>query len=210
MARLVNTKALLDNVQSQIQDQSAELRARMLIWLNKIFQRLALERDWLCLQKSATLAVTSGTILLPSDYGRLVNVQALSPDEEGGFFLEGRHRLSDEEAYLLGTDSTATAPTGFVETATNITFKPGLSASSVALKYVQALNNYTDGTADTVWPIEFGNAVERKLLTLYYEYDLDERNGGSSKLDQDELRALKKWENRQIPLPRNSAYMRRG
>jgi len=204
----VRTKTVLDNVLTHIQDQSAELRAKMLVWLNRIMQQTAIERQWRCLEKQASRTVTDGTILLPDDFGYFVNVKAGGPDDADGFFLEEKHRLSDEEAFNLGEDATADAPTGFVQTAANITFKPGLSAATVTLKYGPRVPNYGDDESDTVWPQEFGGAFERHLLTLYYEYDLDDRVGPSLGLSKSEIKALKKWENRQVPLPRNSPYLR--
>jgi hypothetical protein len=198
----LNTKTLLDNTQTLIQDSSTGLRSRLLVWLNKVLQAVALARDWEFLKKSAAIAIVENTVLLPADFHSFV---ALVGDD---FCLTERHRLTEEEVFAF-TDPNAVAPVpiGFTQTAANLILYPG-GAGTATLKYAQSVPNYADSTAETVFPLRFGNAIERRLLSLYYEYDMDERAPLSYQLEAAELSALKAWDNRQRPIPKTGRYLR--
>lgn len=202
----LNAAGVLNNVLSLVQDNSAALRAKMLIWLNKISQELAIAREWKCLEKTATITIVSNQVLLPSDYQSFTYLKSVEDSNE--YFLTERHRLTEEEAYNL-TDSNATSPIplGFLEDATHLTLYPGASGSP-ELKYVQELTDYSDDATDMAWPKQFGNAIERKILNLYYEYDMDERAQLSFALDKKDLATLKAWDNRHRPVPARTNYIK--
>jgi hypothetical protein len=204
---MLTTAGVLNQVLTRIQDNSEEMRARLLAWFNVVGQMLYLERDWMCLEKvQRGIAIATNAIPKPTDYGRFVYAKHTT------FFLQENDRLSDQE--IADTEeeteaTTSTVATGFHEDADSIFFLPG-AAGTADLKYQREIPAYVDDDTETVWPDYFLPLYERSLLDAYYEFDRDNRLAVSVQLDAGELLRLKEWENRQKPKPKLSpqGYLR--
>ena len=166
----VTTKGILDDVQTLISDNSAALRARMLTWLNNIFQRTAIAFPWNCLLKTASISVTTNAITLPADFREVdsivVGTVTLTTDDE----------VVDKDGYLWSGGGTT--PIGYTIVGSTLTFVPGTAASTVSLRYIQEVPAYADGTSATLFTQKFSPLFQRGLLDIYYEYDADERIAG--------------------------------
>lgn len=201
----MNTGNVLDLALGKQHDTSSAIRVKALAWLNEAIQKLQLERDWLCLDRTADLTATDNAVTKPSDYGRFRYAQSTTSGQE--FFLDGRDRLTDREAYQFVGDGTANpVPYGFTEGATDITFLPG-TTGTVTLGYTCILPSYAD-SATTLLDAKFANLLARSVLSAVYEYDQDQRTIPSIQLDAGLLASLKTEENRQRPIVKRTKYLR--
>lgn len=193
---MLTTSGILDDVLSIIQDNSTTMRSKMLQWLNISMQKLAIYRDWLCLQKTADIVASNGAITLPADFAKFVNAK-----QSSNWFCDANGRITDREAAYFTTDG-ATVPAGFTQDSTKIYFWPASSASgTITLKYVQTVPTYTDTTSATLWPEQFRAVLQQDTLSAYYAYDMDERAPLSLQLTEACLKEVVRWENRQIAVP---------
>lgn len=198
----LTTNRVLDLALGKQHDTSSALRVKALAWLNEAMQKLYLERDWMCLDRTDDLTVADNAITKPDDYGRFRYVQSAD-----AFFLDGRDRLTEREAYQYTDDAAANpVPVGFTESATAITFLPG-ATGDVTLGYTCILPNYADN-ATTLLDAKFTNLLARSVLSAVYEYEQDQRTIPSIQLDASLLSALKAEENRQRPIAKKSKYLR--
>ena len=201
MAHLT-TNSVLDLALGKQHDTSTALRLKALAWLNEAMQKLYLERDWICLDRTAYRTVAANAITKPPDYGRFRYVQSAA-----AFFLDGRDRLTEREAYQFTDNAAANpVPVGFTESATAITFLPGATVD-VTLGYTCILPSYADN-ATTILDAKFANLLARSVLSAVYEYEQDQRTIPSIQLDASLLSALKAEENRQRPIAKRSKYLR--
>lgn len=201
----LTTGNVLDLALGKQHDTSSAIRVKALAWLNEAIQKLQLERDWLCLDRTADLTATDSAVTKPSDYGRFRYAQSTTSGQE--FFLDGRDRLTDREAYQFVGDGTANlVPYGFTEGATDITFLPG-TTGTVTLGYTCILPSYAD-SATTLLDAKFTNLLARSVLSAVYEYDQDQRTIPSIQLDAGLLASLKTEENRQRPIVKRTKYLR--
>lgn len=201
----LTTNSVLDLALGKQHDTSSALRVKALAWLNEAMQKLYLERDWICLDRTAELTATDNAVTKPADYGRFRYAQSTTSGQE--FFLDGRDRLTDREAYQFVGDGTANpVPSGFIEGATDITFLPG-TTGTVTLGYTCILPSYAD-SATTLLDAKFTNLLARSVLSAVYEYEQDQRTIPSIQLDAGLLAAIKTEENRQRPIAKRSKYLR--
>lgn len=201
----LTTNSVLDLALGKQHDTSSALRVKALAWLNEAMQKLYLERDWICLDRTAELTATDNAVTKPADYGRFRYAQSTTSGQE--FFLDGRDRLTDREAYQFVGDGTANpVPAGFTESATAITFLPG-TTGTVTLGYTCILPSYADN-ATTLLDAKFTNLLARSVLSAVYEYEQDHRTIPSIQLDAGLLASLKAEENRQRPIAKRSKYLR--
>jgi|LGVF01.2.fsa_nt_gb hypothetical protein len=189
----LTTNEVLDLALGKQHDTSTGLRTKALAWLNETMQKLHLERDWLCLERTVGLTAADSAIPKPADYGRFRYARC------GDFFIGERHRLSEEDVHL-------SAPIGFFEDATHIRFAHDV-ADTVTLGYACAIPTYGDN-ATTVLDAKFKNLLARSVQTAVYEYEKDQRAISSIQLDEVLLNKLKAEENRQRPTPKRSKYLR--
>lgn len=199
---MLTTNAVLDLALSKQHDTSAALREKALAWLNEAICQLAQERDWTCMQATASLTIASNTILKPADYLRLRYVK--NSDTANLFFFAERHRLTDEEAFEQGSDGTT--PAGFTETAANIIFHPG-ATGTIELGYIRTIPNYADNVT-TILDGKFKNLLARSVLSMIYEYEENSRALPSLQFDMVELTRLKIEENHSHPVTKRSKYLR--
>ena len=201
----LTTGNVLDLALGKQHDTSGAIRVKALAWLNEAMQKLQLERDWLCLDRTAELTATDSAVTKPADYGRFRYAQSTTSGQE--FFLDGRDRLTDREAYQFVGEGTANpVPAGFIEGATDITFLPG-TTGTVTLGYTCILPSYAD-SATTLLDTKFTNLLARSVLSAVYEYEQDQRTIPSIQLDAGLLASLKTEENRQRPIVKRTKYLR--
>lgn len=192
---MLNTTAILDQFESAITDNTPELRARALVWLNILFKRIAQERDWNFLKKTATLAIASSKVALPTDYKRIVYCQGDT------WQLTDEHRYSQQELFAL-RQTTAETPTGWYNDSQYLYFAPaGTTSTTCNLTYIQSVPTYTDSAADTLFPDESELLVIRMLIASFYEYDFDERYPTAVQAVGAQMRDFKHWDNLQKPIP---------
>lgn len=198
----LTTNSVLDLALGKQHDTSSALLVKALAWLNEAMQKLYLERDWICLDRTAELTATDNAVTKPADYGRFRYAQSTD-----AFFLDGRDRLTEREAYQYTDDAAANpVPVGFTESATAITFLPG-ATGVVTIGYTCVLPTYADSST-TLLDAKFTNLLARSVLSAVYEYDQDQRTLPSIQLDAGLLAALKAEENRQRPIAKRSKYLR--
>ncbi len=179
----LNTKAVLDDAQTIIQDSSTILRAKMLTWLNNIFQRLGNEFPWSCTIKTSTpLTVTANAVTLPTDFS-LVDKLTL-----GNYKFMTVDEVNERNSFLWAGGGTT--PIGYYIVGNTLTLVPGTSEVSATLRYNPEIPKYTDGTSDTAFSSAFGPIVQRALLDMYYEYDADNRASLAVPFNQEMLRGL--------------------
>lgn len=201
----LHTTILLDLALGKQHDTSNALWVKALDWLNEAMQKLYLERDWMCLDRTYDLTVANNAITKPDDYGRFRYAQSTTSGQE--FFLDGRDRLTEREAYQYTDDAAANpVPVGFTESATAITFLPG-ATGDVTLGYTCILPSYAYDSM-TLLDVKFTNLLARSVLSAIYEYEQDQRTIPSIQLDASLLSALKAEENRQRPIAKKSKYLR--
>lgn len=204
----LNAESILDDALTLVQDNTAKLRSKFLVWLNLVQGEVALQRTWWSLFKEDTLTPASNKITLPSDFDEYLWFKAA---DGSGFFLEERHHLTDEQAYdIADPDAVDPDPAGFTISTdkTEAEFFPGVS-EDVKIKYYPTIADLTDDDTDSVWPIWFKNLFVRGVLDMYYEYDMDERKMVSPRLRKDELKKCKTKDNRhKPPQSQNLNYLR--
>lgn len=185
-----NTKAIMDSALTRIQDNSTGMRTRLLSWLNDAMRSIAnYPREWEFLKVSATLAVTANKATLPADFGRVRSIEA------------GVYRLADP----LSDDDVFNEAIGFTVDATEITLSGLPDATSIVLKYLATMTaDYADGTANTIFPLEYQDYFIRYLTSSAYEYDKDNDIIPSMLIQKEELKQLKALDNLRKPRPERS------
>ena len=202
-------KGILDRVSSRIEDNSPDLRAKLLGWLNQVAQDVAetkVNGPWEFLKKTkSNLTIADNMIAKPSDFDRVVNIKI-----GAARFLEEKHKLSDEEAYRY-TDENAVnpVPAGFTVNDTSIVFWPGATGTA-DLKYVCEVPEYVDDSNNTVFPVQMVNVLAYGVLNHYFEYDADPQFANAPTLYQYHLARARRWDNAFKPMPRlnRHGYMR--
>jgi hypothetical protein len=195
----MNTKTVLDRVFTRIKDNSSTLRVKMLGWLNSVMQDVVNERAWLFLDKSVTLPITAGAIVLPADFGRETFIRS------GDYLFTIGDRLAPQEAALA--DSYGGDPHGYTVEGATITFHPATTGTA-SLSYTAAFPalGYFDSTDETLFPDEFLPLFAQYLLTCFYEYDVDaDRLPVGLQVNAEQLRRMKKLDNQRKPLPQLNA-----
>lgn len=195
----INTTQLLNDVLARIQDDSPEMRTKMLHWLNNVFLKLSTITTWPFLTKSVTLPIVDNACTLPEDFEDIIYAK-----QEGNWFFDGNDYLSDRRVYELGEQAasvTLAKPIGYIIEDDLLKFYPNASGD-VVLKYQYEIPTYLDNTDDTVYPKNFTNILERACLDFYYEYDLDERAASSLVFDAQELGLLFRWSNHKKGFPK--------
>ena len=196
----LNTAKLLDDVQARIQDQTVNLRAKLLIFLNEIAQDIAnIPREWEFLKRTATGDLSGGVIAIPADFGRVVSIRITSGTNN--YFFTPDEELTEEEYFYTTTNNAETTPVGYMVDMNNITIAPS-AAGTYILSYVATVPDYDDSSADTLFPSEFGNLLKQGTLMKYYEYDKDGRYTASNILYNQEMGLMKHLDNRKKPLPK--------
>lgn len=204
----LTTAGVLTATQTFISDQTAALRLRMLTWLNLAMQSVINEpREWEFLKKTASLAVTSNVITLPTDFA---DFQSLTV---GDYFLVPENMLTDTESFEV-LETGGTIPLGFSinEMAGTLTILPGTTETTVTLAYKSGMpsTDYTDDSTATIFPLEFRPMFVRHLLTLRNEFDVEDQTIMSAQMSMAELKAMKKLDNKRkaVPKPSNHGYTR--
>ncbi len=205
----LTTKKILDRVSARIEDNSPDLRNKLLGWLNQVMQDVAVAKvnsPWEFLIKTKSdLAVSNNMIAKPTDLDRVVNIAG------DGWFLEAKHQLSDEEACRYANDNaTSPEPMGFTISGTAIALWPGASGTA-DLKYVCEVPEYADDAASTLFPVQMINVFVYGVLNQYYEYDADPQFANAPTLYQYHLSRARRWDNAKKPMPRMNrhGYLRR-
>jgi hypothetical protein len=202
MSTKLTPVSILDNVLAKIQDNSDEIRVKMLGWLNNVIQRLSLE-PWDCLKKTSTsLTITGNAITLPSDFGSIMSVY-----QTDNFCLTKDNQLSAEEIYAIGTG--VDIPLGFVISNSTLTFYPEATGTCI-VDYLLEVPSCIDDSTQLVFPVQFRPLIERACLTHYYEFDADDRINVSASIETAEFGRLKEWNYKTEALPRfnNRGYIR--
>lgn len=193
----LTTKSVLDAVQSRIVDQSDNLRAKMLVWLNIAMQQVLNEpRDWEFLKKSASVTVTNSVITLPADFGDFLSLEC------GDYFYTTESQLTPDEVIMEYE--------GFVidELLGTLTIYPATIEVTATLKYKAAfpVTDYTDGTGATLFPAEFRPLFTRYVMTVRDEFDAEAEASMSFKLDQLELKKMKALDNKRKAVPKINSH----
>lgn len=162
-----NTKAIMDSVQTMIQDNSPALRAKMLTWLNNILKRLAPEFPWRCLVKSSVIGVAGNVLALPADYQEMDSLKI------AGMYFTVDDEMTLSNAFLWAAGGAI--PIGYLITGQTLTLVPGVPDGNAELVYLQEVPSYTDSAASILFPSKFQPLLERTLLSTYYEFDADPR-----------------------------------
>jgi len=199
----LSVSSVLDLALGKQHDTGSRLRAKAVGWLNEAMQRMYLERDWMCLKRSATLEVIDNAILKPDGFGRLLSIQG------EGFLLTDKNRLTEEEIYrFTETNVTDPIPVGFDDNNENLVFYPG-AGPTVSLRYIRRIPTYADNE-ETILDAKFKNLLARAVLSMVYEYEENGRTLPSLQFDEVEMARLKFEENRQQAIPQRSSrgYLR--
>lgn len=198
---MLTTKSVLDRVFTRIKDNSGTLRVKMLGWLNSAMQDAWAERSWLFLEKKVDIAIVSNAITLPADFGDEVFISI------GGIYIfTVADRLSPSEAAYA--DERGGDPYGYTKDSDTLVFHPSADGTATLTYTAQVPDaGYVDDTTETIFPLEFLPLFERVLLSAFYEYDVDaDRLPVGLKMDADQLRRLKKLDNRRKPLPQLNRF----
>lgn len=193
-----NTENILDDTISQIQDQTATMRAKLLTWLNMVMQDVAgakIKKPWLFLQETLEdQAFSSNAIAKPSDFKKVISVK-----DGTDWILSDGNRLTEQQIFEA-TDDSATNPTpiGFDITSTEIVFYPG-ATGTCDLKYLKEVPTYTDVDTDTVFPLHMKNVLMEGTLATYFKYDQDPMFSTSQGQYAYFLKKAKKEDNIQQP-----------
>lgn len=197
---------VLDDTLTMIQDNSTTLRVKLLAWFNLLAYKVMNERRWYSLQKKVTSqTITTNAVTLPSDFESLVYVTGLN------FFFDTNQELTDEDIFLSsqGGTSISSIPVGYGISGSTLTFYPDTSDTTCDIKYNPYItSSYQDNTTATIFPVQFLPLFVRTLVSMYDEFDSDERTPLSISLNPQELSNVKKWDNQFQPLPKRSKYMK--
>lgn len=199
---LLNGATILNDAQTMIQDQGVPLRAKMLVWLNVAAQELATMRPWLFLKASVTATPVNNQITKPLNYGEFdyLNLPTMA-------VFDDRNKLTPGEAFQADNTSVGYAfPIGYTEENTTITLHGASWSVPTTLGYIIEPPAITDDITDTVWPSKARSYFMRRILTMYYEMDMDERKQQSDINDMQEVRELKAWDNNQKPKTQNNRH----
>lgn len=197
----LKAKDILDKVATRIIDDSAETRVRMMSWLNDGMRSILREpREWWFLRGEASIAVVSGAMVLPSDFGEVVAI------ELGSTILGKNNLLSTKEAFDW-EQSGGNVAAGYTLDATNLYLVPAPTNGTAVFTYIKKqTTDLTDVATDTIFPIECAEYLKRFVLTSFYEFDVDDRLPYSRQILEVELRALKAYDNRQKPIPKRNPH----
>ena len=198
---LLTAKSILDRVSSRIEDNSPELRVKLLGWLNQVMHDVATAKvndPWEFLKKTKTgLTIADNMIAKPTDFDEVINVKIGSAR-----LLEAKHKLSDEEAFRhTDTNAVNPLPVGFTLNSTSIVFWPGATGTA-DLKYICEVPEYADDTTATVFPAQMVNVLVYGALNQYFEYDADPQFANAPRLYEHYLSKAKRWDNSKKPLER--------
>lgn len=198
---------ILDSAQSMLRDPSADLRTKMLSWLQVAFQQAFLEHDWhdlLVLDSAVTITDNKAPKASLTNYGRFFS--AKQGDASDGFLLLESDRLTPDEVFTTEEETVATSriPAGWHEDSTSIYFLPG-ATGTVDIKHFRTVSTPADDDTATEWPDYFLPLFQRTLITTYYEYDRDERLAVGVQLDVSELSRIKKWQNKRLAVPKRDS-----
>lgn len=198
---------ILNDAVSIITDNSTSTRAKMLVWLNVVAQKLAVVRPWMFLNNgSASLTPVNNVITLPADYGQFQSIAAGTV-----FFFDCRNQLTPGEAWAMDQSTIgATAPRGYTEGVSAITLHGAAYTGAVTLTYTIEPPAITDTATATAWPAKFRPMFMRAILDYFFEYDMDERSAISYQLSAAELSELKKWDNSMKPRTQRNRHGYRG
>ena len=159
----VLTKAL-----SKHPDNSAEFRAKALIWFNEIVRDILNQpREWAYLSEPHTITIINNTVTLPNGAGTIISVK-----------VEGSYLPLIEDIETLDIDDT-TVIYGYTLSNVNILTLYGTTAATTAEVQYNAdiTTDYTDAAVDTVFPLVFENLLITGVRLHIYDYDKDGRYG---------------------------------
>ena len=195
-----NTADILTTAMTKFSDDSDELRALALGWLNETMRDILNQsRTWWFLKTGASLAITANQITIPAGMGEVINI------EGDDFFFTPDDQLTDEEIFALD-DGTDTPPVGYVQTATTITFYPS-ATGTVTLRYEADLAaDYTDSASNTIFPIVFKPLLVAGVRMQYYDYDKDGRYQKETSVYNYCMKQAKAWDNKLKPTTRNNPH----
>ncbi len=188
---MISASQVLDNVMASLADNSAAMRGKCLVWLNGGMQLIASQRKWSFLSKRETITAVSGEFTYPADYAAMESITF------GQTCLYANDQVSDED------QAKVVDRYYWVDNGTSFSVYPAVDGD-VVLKYTQAIPSYTDTTTATLFPVEMLDVLVRYVLMRVYEYDFDERSGGSLMVYQQALKEAKKWDNTKRPLPKRN------
>lgn len=202
--KFLNGKGIIDDTMTVIRNNSTPIRAKMLVWLNIVAQKLAVDRPWVFLGNgTATLNPVNNVITMPADYGEIETIR-------GGtaFFFNNKNLLTPGEAWAMDNAASGlSSPSGYTEGIVEVAgvkypvitlHGPGYT-DPVVVTYTIEPGTIYDTTADTSWPVACRALFMRAMLDFFYEYDMDERAALSYQLNAAELSELKKWDNSRKP-----------
>lgn len=197
----LNTEAVLDKALTKVQDNTPELRAKALDWLNEVRTDIHNQpRLWNFMRGTTTLTVSDNAITLPNGVSEVISL------EGDTFLLTPQHILSETEAYLL-SNQTADTPQGYIKYPDNtIQFFPGATGSVIVTYEANANTDLADSPNNTVYPKELENLFILGVRMHYYDYDKDGRFTKEVVLYQDELSKVKAWDNQLKALPKFSSH----
>lgn len=200
MATYCNTADILTTAMTKFSDDSDELRALSLGWLNEIIRDILNQpRTWWFLKTGTSLLITTNAITIPSGVGEVINI------EGSDFFLTPDDLMTDEEVYDLG-DDTSDVPIGYTQTATTITFYPS-ATGTVTLRYEADLtSDYTDAATNTIFPIAFKPLLVSGVRMQYYDYDKDGRYQSEAALYNYHMKHVKVLDNDLKPNERKNPH----
>ena len=195
-----NTADILTTAMTKFSDDSDELRALALGWLNEIMRDILNQpRTWWFLKTGTSLSITANAITIPSGMGEVINIEGTD------FFLTPDDLMTDEEVYDLG-DDTSDVPIGYTQSATTITFYPS-ATGTVTLRYEEDLTaDYTDVDTNTIFPIVFKPLLVSGVRMQYYDYDKDGRYQSESALYNYHMKHVKVWDNDLKPNERKNPH----
>jgi len=199
----LTTDELLDNILSRLNDNSSAMRAKCLVWLNEAMRSIIRERNWeFSTVKGSPAAVVNNTVTMPNNF---LDVEYLIVDS---YFLKPVNALSEEAAFAI--DNGQSSGIGYKVNPTDITLHGLSDAATATLCYRAGLiADYTDSAAATIFPTEFREVLIQFTMMKYYEFDADERLSIAVQAYGDELKRLKRMDNRRKAVPYgNNRYLR--
>ncbi len=197
----MNVAAVVTKALSKAQDDSAEFRAKFVLWFNEISRDVFNQpRDWAFLQTPATITIIANQITLPIGASEIVTM------EIGDVILTRDNQIGPLKAFKY-RDDTGTTPEGYTLAAGNVViFYPGASGNCILNYEAEVNTDYTDVATDTIFPIEFESLFITGLRMHSYDYDKDGRYSKESALYEYEMLKIKEWDNRRKPKPEFNSH----
>lgn len=189
-------KDILDSALSITPDNSDELRAKAVIWLNEVMRDiLGRSKRWEFLRASTAITVVGNKITLPADFKEEISLQV------GDYFFTPDNRLTEQE---IDENDTGTVPVGYRRTASGeITFYPGATGTAV-LTYNKGMTaNYADDETATIFPVEFYYLLVLGVRKYAYQYDVEDLYPAAVQLYEKEMKERQHDNNLQKPIPRH-------